>query len=66
MKGHEYGIVINYGTNRHLFARHGMHLNKTRKGAIPKHITATCVKIFQPKKVWLQFVCPEWNQKIII
>jgi hypothetical protein len=36
MKGHEHITVINCDTDRHLFARHGMHLNKTGKEAISK------------------------------
>ena len=50
MKGHEHVTVTNYYLDRQLFTKHGMHLNKTGKEMVTKHIAAMCIKILQTKQ----------------
>jgi glycogen debranching enzyme len=61
MKGHRHVTVTNYDLNRQLFTRHGMHLNKTRKEIIAKHITETCITIFQTKQNLVP-ICMSWKE----
>jgi hypothetical protein len=61
MKGHRHVTVTNYDLNRQLFTRHGMHLNKTRKEIIAKHIAETCMIIFQTKQNSVP-ICMFWKE----
>jgi hypothetical protein len=61
MKCHEHVTVMNCDLNRQFFTRQSMHLNKMGKEEITKHITATCVTLFQSNKN-LTPICLFWKE----